>query len=60
MTSLPKNPKPHIGEKLNIDIPKISPSERKKAIKEMTRIIRENNKLEEKYRTKYNETLHDE
>ena len=60
MTSLPKDPKPHIGEKLTIDIPKISPSERKKALKEMAELIRENNKIIAKYSSKYNETLHDE
>jgi hypothetical protein len=58
MSNLPKNPKPHIGEKITGVLPKISSSERKKAIQEMTELISESNKIVAKYRSRHNETLH--
>jgi hypothetical protein len=59
MTNLPKNPKPHIGEKIVKDFPKISSSDRKKVIKEMTEIIRESNKIVAKHRSSHNETVYE-
>jgi hypothetical protein len=59
MGSLPKNLKPHIGQKKEKNIPPISSTERKKVIQEMTEIIRESNKIIAKYRSSNNETLHE-
>jgi hypothetical protein len=61
MSSLPKEPKPHISEGVIKNVPKLSSKEREKAIKEMTKLIQENNKIEAKYRSvsMHDETLHE-
>ncbi len=60
MSSLPNNPKPHIGEGIIKNVPILSPKEREKAIEEMTKIIRESNKIVAKYSAVHHENLHDE
>ena len=59
MSNLPKNPKPHIGEEKIIRLPKTSSSERKKALEEMTELIRKNKKIVAKYRSSQNETIYE-
>lgn len=59
MSNLPKNPKPHIGESKNIEVPNISSSDRKKVLSEMTELIRENKKIIAKYNPSHNETFYE-
>ena len=58
MSNLPKNPKPHIGEKIESKPNVIKTVNYDKVIDEMVELIRENKKIIKKHTPRHNEALY--